>query len=329
MAAKNKMSSFPVFSSQIDINGESFHIIEQGSGPAVLFCHGFPDTAETWRSQMEAIANEGYHAIALDMRGYGRSYAPDDLNLYTSLHIAGDLVGLLDSMGIHSAVLVGHDWGADHGWKALVMRPDRFRAMVSLSIPYVPRGEESHWDTLRKEGLEDRSYYFDMMKQDADFRFSAAGDSIPSALYWLSASPPAELRWSPNDPQRNMLRPSPVNNPDWADVHYVHHNIMSFETTGFHGGLNYYRALQATFDLTSAFKNAVINQPALYIYGADDGLNDIFFPENPPAKAKLQEVLPGLVDVIRLEDAGHWIQHEAADRVNTELIKFLNKIGRV
>jgi pimeloyl-ACP methyl ester carboxylesterase len=109
----------------VTTNGISLHVTEQGEGPAVLFCHGFPDTAYTWRRQMKAIASAGYRAIAPDMRGYGRSSAPADASLYTALHTAGDLVGLLDALKIPSAVLVGHDWGAASGAPArrLVIRP--------------------------------------------------------------------------------------------------------------------------------------------------------------------------------------------------------------
>ena len=113
-------------------NGVSLHVTEQGEGPAVLFCHGFPDTSYTWRRQTEAIASAGYRAIAPDMRGYGRSSAPADATLYTPLQTAGDLVGLLDALKISSAVLVGHDWGATHAWNAALMRPDRFTAVFGL-----------------------------------------------------------------------------------------------------------------------------------------------------------------------------------------------------
>ena len=314
----------PVRRAQVRINGESFHVIEQGQGPAVLFCHGFPETAETWRGQMRAVAEAGYRAVALDMRGYGQSYAPADFRLYTGLHIAGDLVGVLDALEIPSAVLVGHDWGATHAQHAALMRPDRFRALVSLTVPYAPRGEISLYDALRKQGLANRSYYFDMMKPEADGRFANAAGTIPSVFYWLSGSPPPGTGWHPNDPSRNMLRPSPVAVPSWADPEYVAYTIRTFERTGFHGGLNYYRAFQTTFDLTTAFKGALIRQPSLYIYGAFDGLTEIVHPK-PPTLEGMRAGQPGLVDVIRLE-TGHWIQHEAANRLNAELIKFLGSI---
>ncbi|MGE8358948.1 alpha/beta fold hydrolase [Pseudomonas sp.] len=313
---------FPLRRLRVQVNGESFHVIEQGQGPAVLFCHGFPDTAETWRQQMRALAEAGYRAIALDMRGYGGSYAPADPTLYTSHHIVGDLVGVLDALNIQSAVLVGHDWGADHAQRAMLMRPDRFRALVSISIPYAPRVDINYWDELRKQGLGERYYAFDMMKPDAEARFADASKTIPSVLYWLSASPPPEARWNPADPELNMLRPAPVTVPSWADPDYVAHTIRTFEKTGFRGGLNYYRALPTTFDLTPAFKNAVITQPSLYIWGAADGLCQFFHPTTPTLE-ELRRVQPGLVGQVRLENVGHWVQHEAAERVNAELIKFL------
>ncbi|WJE00657.1 alpha/beta fold hydrolase [Streptomyces antimycoticus] len=317
---------FPLRSAQVEANGASFHVIEQGEGPTVLFAHGFPDTAETWRSQMRAVAEAGYRAVALDLRGFGASYAPSEAALYSALHIVGDLVGVLDALGIDSAVLVGHDWGADHVQRAMVMRPDRFRAVVTLSIPFLPRGELSTWDGLRQQGLGEKYYAFGMMEPGADADFARAEETIPSILYWLSGSPSPGTGWDPIDPARHMLRPAPVTVPEWADPDYVDHTIRSFERTGFDGGLNHYRGAQVTFDLMSAYKGAVIQQPSLYIWGAADGLCRLFHPK-PPTREELLPLAPGLVDVIALENVGHWPQHEAADRVNAELISFLGSLN--
>jgi len=312
----------PVRSSMLKINGESFRVLEQGAGPAVLFCHGFPDTAATWRSQMQAVADAGYRAIALDMRGFGESFAPPDASLYSGLHIAGDLVGLLDLLKIDSCVIVGHDWGADHAQRAALLRPDRFRALVSISIPYAPRGEIDTWSEVRKKGLGERYYALDWLKPGSEARFAPATQSIPSILYWPSSSPPPAQRWDPINPARSMLRPSPVAVPPWADPGYVRHTIAAFEKSGFRGGLNHYRALPRTFELMAAYKDAVIRQPSLYVWGADDGLCRYFHP-TPPTLAELRRLQPGLVDQVRLDGVGHWVQHEAGARLNAELLKFL------
>lgn len=324
--AASAAGALPVRQSLIRLDGESFRVIEQGAGPAVLFCHGFPDTADTWRSQMQAIAAAGYRAVALDMRGFGQSFAPRDPALYTSMHTVGDLVGVLDALEIDTAVVVGHDWGADHAQRAALMRPDRFRALVSISIPFAPRGEASLYQDLRKRGLGERYYALDWIKPGAEALFAPAAQSIRSILYWPSASPPANQRWDPIDPRRSLLRPAPAALPAWADPAYVRQTIAAFEKTGFRGGLNNYRATQASFDLLVAFKGAPIRQPSLYIWGAEDGLCQ-FFHKTPPTLAELRRGQPGLVGQVRLEGVGHWVQHEAADRLNAELLKFLGALG--
>src|ERR1700674_526532 len=191
----------------VTTNGISLHVTEQGEGPAVLFCHGFPDTSYTWRRQMQAIASSGYRAIAPDMRGYGRSSAPSDSTLYTPLHTAGDLVGLLDALSIPSAVIVGHDWGATHAWNASLLRPDRFKAVFCLSVPYVPRGETSVFEKMRNSGHQDDFYMFEQIRPEADQIWANAKVTIPGILYWASGSAPTETRWSPLDSARSLHRP--------------------------------------------------------------------------------------------------------------------------
>ncbi len=193
----------------IDTNGITLHVTEQGEGPAVLFCHGFPDTSHTWRRQMKAVASAGYRAIAPDMRGYGHSSAPADATLYTPLHTAGDLVGLLDALSVPSSVLVGHDWGAAHAWNAALMRPDRFKAVFCMSVPYVPRGDVSVFERMRKSGHQNDFYMFEQIRPEADQIWADAAVTIPGILYWASGSAPADTRWNPMDPARSLHRPAP------------------------------------------------------------------------------------------------------------------------
>jgi pimeloyl-ACP methyl ester carboxylesterase len=110
----------------VEANGIHLHIAEQGEGPLVVLCHGFPESWYSWRHQLAALSAAGFHAVAPDMRGYGRSDRPEAIDQYTLLHLVGDMVGLLDALGAEPAVIAGHDWGANVAWYAALLRPDRF-----------------------------------------------------------------------------------------------------------------------------------------------------------------------------------------------------------
>ena len=124
----------------IETNGIRMHVAEQGTGPLVLMCHGFPESWYSWRHQLAALADAGFHAVAPDMRGYGQTDAPADIESYTLLHLVGDMVGLLDALSEKTAVIAGHDWGAPVAWHSALLRPDRFRGVIGLSVPFRPRG---------------------------------------------------------------------------------------------------------------------------------------------------------------------------------------------
>jgi len=123
----------------VEANGIRMHVAEQGEGPLVVLCHGFPESWYSWRHQLAALAEAGFRAVAPDMRGYGQTDAPTEIESYTQLHLVGDMVGLLDALGAKSAVIVGHDWGGPVAWNSALLRPDRFRAVVGLSVPFIPR----------------------------------------------------------------------------------------------------------------------------------------------------------------------------------------------
>jgi pimeloyl-ACP methyl ester carboxylesterase len=309
----------------VTVNGISLHVTELGEGPAVLFCHGFPDTSYTWRRHMNAVASAGYRALAPDMRGYGRSSAPADATQYTPLHTAGDLVGLLDALAIPTAVLVGHDWGATHAWNAALMRPDRFRAVFGLSVPYAPRGDVSVFERMRASGHQNDFYMFEQIRPDADQMWADAAVTIPGVLYWASGSAPADQRWSPMDPARSLHRPAPGPLPAWARADYVDHNVMEFQRAGFHGGLNYYRAAESYFDLSAAFKGARVCQPSFFIWGKMDGLRELY----PLTIDRMRDAAPGLIGGMELDNVGHWVQHEASDIVSDSLVKFLGAIKHI
>src|SRR4029077_9638484 len=190
---------------EIEANGISLHFVEQGQGPAVLFCHGFPAIWSCWKAQMEAAASAGFRAIALDMRGYGGSSSPVEVEAYTPYQTVGDLVAILDAAGIATASVVGHDFGANVAWNAAMMRPDRFTSVCGMSVPFRQPGGPSFLDKLRASG-EHQFYWFDMMKPESDQARAHASGPAPGMLYWISGEARKKSRWNPFDPSRGLLR---------------------------------------------------------------------------------------------------------------------------
>jgi pimeloyl-ACP methyl ester carboxylesterase len=306
----------------VDARGIRLHVVEQGTGPAVIFCHGFPTTWASWQRAMQATADAGFHAIAFDMRGYGESDAPEGADLYTPFHTVGDVIAILDHFQIGRAILVGHDFGASIAWNTAMMRPDRVAAVFGVSVPFLQPGGPSFLDQLRAAGA-DGFYMFDQMTAEADAKWADAAHSIPASLYWLSGEAPEDERWNPFDPARHMLRPAP-GPPTTIEPAYVDEMVRVFGRTGFHAPLNYYRAIDAFFAVANrAFAGSVIAQPSFFLTGEADGLNAV----RSPTEASLRETLPGLRGFVTMDHVGHWPQLEAPNAFNATLLQFLETVA--
>lgn len=306
----------------IDTNGIKLHVVELGEGPAVLFCHGFPGTWRGWRRQMLATAAAGFRAISMDMRGYGQSDAPRAAENYTVLHSVGDLVGLLDALSLPTAILVGHDFGANIVWNAALMRPDLFTAVFGISVPFTPRGEKSVLGQMAEAGHHD-FYMFDRILPEADELWSDAETMIPANLYWSSAAAPKGERWTLFNRKLPKYRTLPAPLPSWVDHDDLRQEIADFLKTGFNGALNYYRAMQLSFELLAPFKGKLVQQPSFFLGGAEDGLVKIAGPQNSAGQKKY---LPGIVDSVIIPDVGHWPQLEASEQTNAALLEFLTDL---
>jgi pimeloyl-ACP methyl ester carboxylesterase len=175
----------------IETNGIRMHVAEQGEGPLVLLCHGFPELWYSWRYQLEALAAAGFHAVAPDMRGYGQTDRPEAIDQYTLLHLVGDMVGLLDALNQEKAVIAGHDWGAPVAWHAALLRPDRFRAVISLGVPFLARGQvyPSRSAPETDEAVFYQSYFQAPGVAEADFERDVRL-SVRSILYGASGNAP-------------------------------------------------------------------------------------------------------------------------------------------
>ncbi len=312
-------------------NGIRMHIAERGQGPLVLLCHGFPELWYSWRHQLRALAQAGFHAVAPDMRGYGQTDRPDEIEKYSLLHLVGDMVGVLDAMGEPTAVIAGHDWGAPVAWHAGLMRPDRFRAVIGLSVPFRPRGAVPPTTIMPKtdDAIFYQLYFQALGVAEAELE-SDVRLSLCKILYSASGDAPKRGASGGADAQIAMVRrqggflarmPAPIALPSWLSDADVDFYAQEFRRTGFRGGLNWYRNIDRNWELLAPFHGATVNVPALYVAGDRDLV--IAFPGMDRLIAGLSKFVPRLRDTLMLPGCGHWTQQEHAGEVNAAMIEFL------
>jgi pimeloyl-ACP methyl ester carboxylesterase len=314
---------------RLTVNGITLHVAEQGEGPLVLLCHGWPEMWYSWKHQLAALAQAGFRAVAPDMRGFGESDAPADVTAYTALHTVGDMVGLVAALGEREAIIVGHDWGANVAWNAAMLRPDLFRAVAAMSVPFRQRPPRPPLEMLRQAGLPDFYWIYFQTPGVAEAEFERdVAATLRRILYSGSGdAPPRTNALLTVPPGRGFLDQTiePERLPAWlpqADLDLV---VQTFQRTGFRAGLNWYRNIDRNWELLAAWQGARIAQPALFIAGTRDGV--IRGPVGESAVARLAETVPGLKRKVLIEGAGHWIQRERPEEVNAALIDFLRECG--
>jgi len=308
----------------LTVNGIRMHIAEMGTGPLVLLCHGWPELWYSWRHQLPAIAQAGFHVVAPDMRGFGETEAPADASAYTILHNVGDMVNLVDALGEREAIIIGHDWGAPVAWTAAMMRPDLFRAVVGMSVPQRPRAADLPLKLLRQAGLQNFYWIYFQTPGVAEGEFeSDVATTMRKLLYGISGDAPID-RENPMvvpDGQgfldRLVVAPTL---PAWLREEDVATMVREYQRTGFRGGLNWYRNIDRNWELTAPWHDAQIRQPALFIAGTRDPV--IAGKRGEIAIEQMTKVVPGVKKVL-IERAGHWIQQERPNEVNAALLEFL------
>ena len=311
-------------------NGINLHVAEAGEGPLVVLCHGFPESWYSWRHQITALAEAGFHVVAPDQRGYGDSDAPEPVAAYSILHLTGDIVGLVHALGEDQAVVIGHDWGSPVAWTSAQMRPDMFRAVASLSVPF---GGRSPWPPLegmrtyfgerffyqlyfQTPGVAEHELQHDIAVTMRKMLYGASGAIERSGgAFGAEGAPPSSsymLEFMP-DPGEDL--------PAWLTAEDVDFYVRAFTKSGFRGGLNWYRNIDRNWVLTAALDGRKIEQPALFVAGDRDVV-----PFNEEVGRDMGEAVPGLRDVVLLPGIGHWVQQEAPDAVNRALLGFLNSL---
>lgn len=315
----------------VDTNGLRMHVVMQGSGPTVLLCHGFPEFWYSWRSQLDALAAAGYRVVAPDMRGYGQTDQPSAIDQYSIFHLVDDMVGLLDALEVEQAVIIGHDWGSTVAWQAALMRPERFRAVGGLSVPFRPRPAApptTMWpqtDTtifyqtyFQEPGVAEAEFERDLRLTLRSFQFLWSG--MPTA---------------PDGGRRTMLPRDggfltdaklPPTLPAWLSEADIDFYAGEFARSGFQGPLNWYRNIDRNWEQSAPWHGAAVRVPALFMIGERDPV--LTFRGMDHLVPNLEDYVPGLRVKTVVPECGHWIQREHPGIVNAALVDFLASLDK-
>jgi len=287
-------------------DGIGLHVAEYGStgDPVLVLLHGFPELGYSWRHQVPALAAAGHRVLVPDLRGFGLSDAPDDLEAYAVDVLARDVLTLLESAGAERGVVIGHDWGADVAWKTAWMHPERIAAVAGLSVPFIPRAPAPPVELMRRGLGED--FYIVWFQEPGvadpvlsrDVRRTLATSRVPDPAWAL-------------DTEDRPATPSFMSDAELAVY------VESFERTGFTGGLSYYRNIDRNWELTAHLDGRRIEQPAMFLSGERD----------PVRRFMPAEAMDGWVTDLRastiVPGAGHWVNQEAPEAVNEALLEWL------
>ncbi|MEV7422451.1 MULTISPECIES: alpha/beta fold hydrolase [unclassified Streptomyces] len=312
----------------VPVPGGRIHLVEQGTGPLVLLVHGFPESWYSWRHQLPVLAAAGYRAVAVDVRGYGRSSKPADVAEYRMTRLVEDNVEVVRALGAGTATVVGHDWGSGIAANSALLRPDVFTAVGLLSVPYAPRGGPRPTDTF---GMIDGpgEFYVSYFQEPG----RAEGEIEPDVRGWLAgfyAALSADtmgnvgaggIHFVPEGGRmRDRFAADPL--PSWLTEADLEVYAAEFERTGLTGALGRYRNVDRDWADLAALDGAPITQPSLFIGGTLDPSTAWM----ADAIAAYPATLPGLVSSHLLEGCGHWVQQERAEEVGRLLLEWLRAL---
>ncbi len=318
------MTDFPE-PSMIRSNGIEMAVYEAGpkDGLPVVLCHGFPELAYSWRHQLPALAAAGFLTIAPDQRGYGRTSRPEKVEDYDMPHLTGDLVGLLDALGLKKAVFVGHDWGGLVVWNIPLLHPDRVLGVIGVNTPFFARppidpiaamramrGENNYIVFFQKPGEADAILAKDVGKT---FRFFMRRNMTTAKEF---ASAPQEAK------NFELVRAVQEDESNWRGEQLLTDEEMkvfveAYKRTGFTGGINWYRNFTRNWQLSENVEQRV-NVPSLMIMAEDD----VVLP--PSLTEGMERYVPDL-DRILIRNCGHWTQQEHPEETSRAIIDWLKR----
>ena len=305
----------------IGTNGLRMAIYEEGEGPPVVLCHGFPEIAYSWRHQLPALARAGFRAIAPDQRGYGRTDRPEPVEAYNIRELTADLVGMLDALGLDRAVFCGHDWGGIVIWALSLLHPERVAGVIGVNTPYFPRPPIPTIEALRKLFGEDHYIVYFQKPGEAD---RALAKNVRRTFQFLfrKGIPTAELEARRRERGGTMNFVHSLEQTDLPGGQLLSEEELSvfvetFEETGFTGGINWYRNMDWNWRFTGGVEERV-PVPALMVCAEDD-------PALPARLADgMEKYVPDLEKHL-IRACGHWTQQERPEELNRILVGWLRR----
>lgn len=306
----------------VEVNGIKMHIAEKGEGPVVLLLHGFPELWYSWRHQILGLAEKGYRAIAPDLRGYGDTDAPASVSSYSIFHLVGDIVALIDALAQDQVYVVGHDWGAFVSWYLCLFRPEKVKALVNLSVPFLPRNPTMNLTDFVRSLHGDDFYVIRFQEPgDVEEEFARLGTNLVLKKLFAIHDPAPLLipkGWGSPDDQIEL--------PSWLSEEDIDYYASKYKKNGFAGPINYYRNFGLNWELTAPWTEAQINVPTKFIVGDQDMVYH-YFPgiQDYIHKGGFKKLVPLLEEVVVMPGVAHWINQEKAHEVTEYIYDFIKK----
>jgi pimeloyl-ACP methyl ester carboxylesterase len=312
----------------IDAGAARLRVAIEGRGPLVLMVHGFPESWFSWRHQMTPIAEAGFTAAAIDVRGYGGSDRPEPVAAYDMEALTADVAGVARALQPDApAILIGHDWGAPIVWNSALSRPDAFRAVAGLSVPF-SGGPHRPFTEIFDEAFTQKGHFFYQAwfqkvgppeaEAEADVR-----DFLRKFYYGISGDAP-DGTWPQKGVDATLLEGmvDPAVFPAWLPDEALDYYVGEFERSGFRGPINRYRNHERDFAWLQQFKGRKLEMPTLLIGGDRDPAFNGFGRIADPG-AMMRQHVTDLRGVHVLAGCGHWTQQERPAEVNALLIPWL------
>ena len=311
------MAEFPK-AQRVDVGEVSLDVHEAGEGLAVVLCHGFPELAYSWRHQISALADAGYHVLAPDQRGYGGSDRPNRIEDYDLVHLTNDLVGLLDAKGIEKAVFAGHDWGGFVAWAMPILHPDRCLGVIGVNTPYV----QFPTTAMLKLAFPDPEKLYILWFQEpgvAEAVLEANCRAIFEKMMRHSQKPEvasiAEL--GDANPFRRINELEEFG-PVMLAGDEIQVYVDGFTKSGFFGPVSWYRNIDRNVELVPGIGTQVLELPTLMVTAEWDAALPPAMADGMPAVCKDYE----RVDVA---ESGHWTQQDKPEALNRAMIDWLGR----